>query len=416
MIPRFSPATTPWETLRFLVDTLKPAHRDGDIVARFEDAFAAWQGASQVLFVPSGRMGLYLILEAAGYPRGAEVVVPAFTYFAIPAVLQNLGLRVVYADVDPGTFEISADTVSKVLTEKTRAIIPTHLFGRTCPMHGLEDLARKQGVDLIEDCAQACGATVDGVRAGSRGRAAYFTFGITKNFSTYSGGIVATQDDALAQTMRARMADFIAPTRGALIKQGITAGAMNVATQRAVFNLSLAPVLRRARVADADPVHTRFEEAVAPISDAQLGRLRWRPGAAQAQAGLRQLETVDARNEERRRVGAALLAALEASGVPGLPAPAEPGGDHIYVSFALRRAARERFGRALRRTGVDFSPGYMTACSRLPALGGRPGSCPQAEAVEQEVVHIPLYPGLGARDIERIATGVATADRRTAGE
>ncbi len=415
MIPRFSPATTPWETLRFLVDALKPAHGGGDAVARFEDAFASWQGVDHVLFVPSGRMGLYLILEAAGYPRGAEVVVPAFTYFAIPAVLQNLGLRVVYADVDPGTFEITAQTVEAVITPKTRAIIPTHLFGRTCPMPDLEALARARGVDLIEDCAQACGAMMDRVRAGSRGRAAYFTFGITKNFSTYSGGLVATSDDGLAQDMRARMADFAAPGRGALIKQGITAGAMNVATQRAVFNLSLAPVLRRARVADADPVHTRFEESVAPISDAQIERLRWRPGAAQAQAGLRQLETVDARNEERRRVGAALLAALAARGVRGLPAPAEPGGDHIYVSFALRRAAREGFGRALRRAGVDFSPGYMTACSRLPALGGTPGSCPRAEAVEREVVHVPLYPGLGAGDIERIAAGVATADGRTDG-
>ncbi len=417
MIPRFSPATTPWETLRFLLDAARPAPRDGDaVVRRFEDAFADWQGARHVLFVPSGRMGLYLILAAAGYPAGGEVVVPAFTYFAIPAMIRHLGLRVVYADVEPGTYELSAATVEPVLSPRTCAVIPTHLFGRTCPMPGLEELAAARGFDLIEDCAQACGAVMDGDRAGGRGRAAYFTFGITKNFSTYSGGVVATGDDALAAGMRARMAGFAPPGRGALITQGITAGAMNVATWPAIFSLSLGPVLRRTRVADADPVHTRFEEAVAPISEDQIARLRWRPGAPQALAGLRQLETVDARNEERRRIGAALLAALRVRNLRGLPAPADPGGDHIYVSFALRRRERARFGGHLRRAGVDFSPGYMTACSRLPALGGAPGRCPEAEAVEREVVHLPLYPGLDMKAVDRIAEAVATADRRSGSE
>ncbi|MFH1531306.1 MAG: DegT/DnrJ/EryC1/StrS family aminotransferase [Pseudomonadota bacterium] len=411
MIPRFSPATTPWETARFLLDAMSPGAGDGARVARFEEAFARWQGARHVLFVPSGRMGLYLLLAAAGYPRGAEVVVPGFTYFAIPAMLRHLGLRVVYADVEPTTYEISAATVEAVITSETRAIIPTHLFGRTCPMDGLEVLARSRGLDLIEDCAQACGARSGDLRAGSRGRAAYFTFGITKNFSTYSGGVVATSDDALAADMRGLMAGFAPAGRGALIKQGITAGAMNVATWPAVFSLSLAPVLRRARVSDADPVHLRFEEAVAPITDDQIDRLRWLPGAAQAAAGLRQLATVDARNEERRRLGAALTAALEDRGVPGGPAPAAPDGDHIYVSFALRRSSRERFGGHLRRAGIDFSPGYMTACSRLPELGGTPGRCPEAEAVEREIVHLPLYPGLRDADIGRIADGVAAADR-----
>lgn len=413
MIPRFNPATTPWESFRFLLDTMNPMSPGGDPVVRFEEAFARWQGVRHVLFVPSGRMGLHLILAASGYPRGAEIVVPAFTYFAIPAMLRHMGLRVVYADVEPTTFELSVATVRKVITSNTRAIIPTHLFGRTCPLSGLEKLAGRRGLDIIEDCAQACGAMVNGARAGSTGRAAYFTFGITKNFSTYSGGVVATNDDSLADSMRELMEDFAPAGRKALVKQGLTAAAMNVATHPAVFNISLAPLLRRAKIADADPVHQRFEEEVAPISDEQLSRLRWRPGAAQAEAGLRQLATVDARNDERRGLGAALLKSLHARAVPGLPAPAGPGGDHIYVSFALRRPRREVFGRHLRLAGVDFSPGYMTACSRIPELGGTPGLCPTAEAIEREIVHIPLYPGLRRDDIQRISDAVVTADQRT---
>ena len=416
MIPRFSPATTPWETVRFLLDAVSSGADDGARVTLFEDAFAQWVGAPHVLFVPSGRMGLHLIMAASGYPRGSEVIVPAFTYFAIPAMLRHMGFRVVYADVDPTTFEVSAATVERVVTPDTRAIIPTHLFGRTCPMSDLVELARREGVDIIEDCAQACGAMVDGSRAGSLGRAAYFTFGITKNFSTYSGGVVATRDDSLARGMRSLMDGFAQPARGALIKQGITAAAMNVATNPLVFSLSLGPVVRRARRSDADPVHLKFEEAVAPITDEQIQRLRKRPGAAQARAGLRQLDTVDARNEERRCLGASLLDALRDRGSQGLPAPAASRGDHIYVSFALRRRDREIFGRHLRRAGVDFSSGYMSACGRLPELGGAPGLCPEAEAIEREIVHIPLYPGLRDVDVQRIADGVMTADQQVAAQ
>lgn len=415
MIPRFSPASTFSETARFLLDAMNPMLRGEARTRHFEEAFARWQGAHAALFVPSGRMGLYLILKAAGYPRGSEVVVPAFTYFAIPAMLRHLGLKVVYADIEPTTYELSAETVGEVVTANTRAVIPTHLFGRTCPMDDLERLARGRDLDLIEDCAQACGAGMGGVRAGSRGRAAYFTFGITKNFSTYSGGVVVTRDPGLADEMRGLMAGFSTPARGSLLKQGVTAAAMGIATRPAVFSLSLGPVLLRARRSDADLVHRKFEEPVGPISDDQIGRLRWRPGAAQAAAGLRQLETVDARNEERRRLGGALLAALRSRGITGVPAAAEQGGDHIYVSFALRRARREVFGRELRRAGVDFSPGYMMACGRLPELGGAPGRSPVAEAVEQEIVHLPLYPGLRDIDIERIADGVLAADQRSGG-
>ena len=111
MIPRFSPATTPMESARFIMDIVNPTARRRDAIDHFEGAFAHWQRVPHVLFVSSGRMGLYLILAAAGYPRGAEVVVPAFTYFAIPAMLRYMGLEVVYADVEPTTYEISATTV-----------------------------------------------------------------------------------------------------------------------------------------------------------------------------------------------------------------------------------------------------------------------------------------------------------------
>lgn len=415
MIPRFAPTASLAETFSFLADVMWKGRTGENAEARFEKAFAEWENVDHALFVPSGRMGLYLLLKALAYPAGSEIVVPAFTFFAIPALIRHMGYTIAYADIDPATFEVTEATVAAVLSDRTRAVIPTHLFGRTCPLPELDALCRARGIDLIEDCAQACGARLGRQRAGAVGRAAYFTFGITKNFTTFSGGMVVTGDASLAAAMRQEMADFARPATSALLKQGVTAAAMTMATRRWFFNVALAPLLRFDSRPDADRVHRAFEEPIRPITGQGLTALRWRPGAAQARAGLRQLDAVDDRNQQRRELGDALLQSLRELHVPGLPAPADSEGDHVYVSFALRHGRRARFGRALRKAGVDFSPGYMSACGALAELGGEQGRCPNAEAVAESIVHLPLYPGLKERDVTRIARGVATAHRTAEG-
>lgn len=413
MIPRFSPAASWQESLAFLVDTVR-RRDDHSAVAEFEAEFARWIGVSAARFVPSGRMGLAVLMGALDYPEQSEVIVPAFTYFAIPALLRLTGHKVIYADIEPTTFEISAATVRPLITERTRAVIPTHLFGRTCPIKGLQTLCARHGLDLLEDCAQSSGAMLGDRRTGSLGRAAYFTFGITKNFTTFSGGVVTTNDVALAERMSDTLSKFGRPSTKRLLKEGGTALSMFLATRPLLFGATLGPLLRFSPRADADPIHKAFEEVPRALSHQDLLRSQWQPGAAQAAAGLRQLQTIDARNQERRVLGNRLLQLLRTRGVAGPPAGASPDGDHIFVSFAMRHPDRAAFGAALRRHGVDFSPGYMSACSALPDLGGRPGLCPEAEAAEREVVHLPLYPGLSEARLEQIADGVAAAQEVTA--
>jgi perosamine synthetase len=413
VIPRFEPTAGVGETAAFLADLMRWGGA-GDAVARFEEEFARRQGGGHALFVPSGRLGLWLVLRALDYPPGSEVVLPAFTYFAMPAAVLAAGLTPVYADVDPATYELTPASVRAVLTPRTRAVVPTHLFGLTCPLPELRDICAPAGIDLVEDCAQSFGATVAGVKAGSFGRAAAFTFGITKNFTTYSGGMVTCRDAALHRRMVGMRDGFRAAARGRLVKEGITALAMRVATLRPVFNLCLAPLLARAAADRPDFIHRAFEEHPRLIDEQALTRLSWRPGDAQARAGLRQLAALDGKNESRRRRGTELLAALGDLGCGGLPAPAPAGLDHIYMSFAVTRPDRHRFAALLRRLGVDTSPGYMSDCSSLPGFGGKPGSCPGAAAVERDILHLPLYPGLSSRDVGRIAAAVAEADRRMA--
>ena len=487
-IPRFKPSLDAREIFAFLADS---AFRSGDpgLVDEFEREFASWIGGGAAVFTPSGRSALYFLLKALRYPAGSEIIVPAFTFQAVPAVVLLAGLSPVFADIDPRTFEITAESVEKVLSPRTAAVIATHLFGRTCPVAEIARICRSHGVDLLEDCAQACGALLDygvsegssgvissgqalsrqapddrehslRVAAGSGGTASFFTFGVTKNFTAFGCGLAFCRDGRVAGEVRASVEKLpAAPARSAVFS-ALKACAMKFATGRAAFSAIPAPLLRltgdaasarsvstgaatrhdpesastrsvstgaatrrdpesaSARSVSDDPaagpdaLHRMFEEPpLHPDAPAAFEATLRRPRSAHAAAGIRQLVTIEARTAARREAGAALRAALEQAGATNLPAPPEPDGDHIYVSFPILRDHRFEFAAFLRSRGVDTSPGYMSACSREPSLGGAPGLCPGAETAADSIIHLPLYPSLTGRDIERVARAVSDGDR-----
>jgi dTDP-4-amino-4,6-dideoxygalactose transaminase len=410
MIPRFSPTVTLCEILAFQCDALRIAGNSTEETREFEKAFAEHLGAENALFVSSGRMALWLLLQALDYPPGSEVILPGFTFFAIPAVVRLAGLKPVYADISPDTYELSPQSVTAVLSERTRAIIPTHLFGRTCDMEEIHQICDARGIDIIEDCAQSMGAEIGDKKAGCLGTASYFTFGITKNFTTFGGGMVVCPDHSIHERILNKVAAFYTPGRVRLMKQAFMALAMRTATQRAIFTACLGPLLKAGGGAKPDFVQQAFQEDMSPLTDERLTRARWRPSMAQARAGLRQLKVVDAKNAARRERGRSLLEALSETERHGLPAPAAPGGDHIYVSFPITREDRYRFAHRLRLRGVDTATGYMSNCAGMPRLGGSPGMCPHSAYVADRIVHLPLSPDLSDRDVERIAAAVLAAD------
>jgi len=412
MIPRFEPTAGPGEILSFLKDVAFLHNRPGEATREFEKSFARYQGCEYAVFVPSGRVSLWLLLKALEYPAGSEIVLPAFTFFAMPAAVRFAGLTPVFADIDPATYELTAESVRAVLTPRTRAVLPTHLFGRTCPLSDLQKICGPAGIDVIEDCAQAFGAGIGGRKAGCVGRAACFTFGITKNFTTFSGGMLACGEKDVHGRIVEIMREFRGASRSRLFKEGITSLAMWMATRRLLFNMFVAPVLRTSPSDGPDRVHTAFGEKTQGMNEETMRYLKWTPVDSQARAGMKQLLTLDAKNEARRRRGTELLRLMKQAGCErGLPAPAGQDGDHIFMSFAVTRPDRYLFASRLRRHGVDVSPGYMNDCSGMKELGGDPGSCSVSQAVERDILHLPMYPGLGDGDLRAIAGAMAAADR-----
>jgi dTDP-4-amino-4,6-dideoxygalactose transaminase len=171
----------------------------GPEVAGFEDAFARYLGVRHCVGVANGTDALTIALRAVGVKPGDDVVLPSFTFYATAEAVVTVGARPVFCDIDPTTFCVTAETIEAAVTARTTAIVPVHLFGNVAPMDELE----RFGLPLVEDAAQAAGATYRGRRAGALGTAATFSFFPSKNLPCLGdGGAVVTDDDDVAALAR----------------------------------------------------------------------------------------------------------------------------------------------------------------------------------------------------------------------
>ena len=171
----------------------------GPEVRAFEAEFAAYLGAAHCVGVANGTDALTIALRALGVRPGDDVVCPSFTFYATAEAIVNAGARPMFCDVDPGTACVTRATVEAAMTDRTSAIVPVHLFGNLAPIAELAGL----GVPVLEDAAQAAGATLDGRRAGALGSAATFSFFPSKNLPCLGdGGAIVTNDDGVAATAR----------------------------------------------------------------------------------------------------------------------------------------------------------------------------------------------------------------------
>jgi dTDP-4-amino-4,6-dideoxygalactose transaminase len=173
------------------------------VVAGWERSFAEFCGVKDAFGTASGTMALYLALKAVGVKTGDEVIVPALDWYAATAAALHLGAIPVFADTEPNLPTVSPLSVEERITERTKAIVATHLFGYPCNMPALRSLADRHGIALIEDCAQALGATCHGKKVGAWGDAACFSFGVGKALCCGEGGMIVTDRDDIAERILA---------------------------------------------------------------------------------------------------------------------------------------------------------------------------------------------------------------------
>lgn len=173
----------------------------GPMVKRFEDAFAAVSGTKHAIAVNNGTTALVAALQVLGLKPGDEVVTSPFTFVATLNAILEAGATVRFADIRRDDFAIDPDAVVKAVTDRTKVLMPVHLYGQTADMGKLAPLAAERGLTVIEDSAQAVGASFEGKQAGSFGIGCFSLYA-TKNITTAEGGVITTDDDALADKLR----------------------------------------------------------------------------------------------------------------------------------------------------------------------------------------------------------------------
>jgi dTDP-4-amino-4,6-dideoxygalactose transaminase len=333
----------------------------GSHVERFEEEFAAYCEAEHCIGVGNGTDALELILQALDIGVGDDVVVPANTFVATVEAIVRSGARPVFADVDPDTLLLTAESARRALTRATTAIIAVHLFGRPVDMDALSGLAHEVDVTLIEDAAQAHGGRWNGRRVGSLGCAAAFSFYPTKNLGALGdGGAVVTNDRSLAETVRS-LADH----------------------GRAHFDRSR---------------HLR------------LGR-NSRLDALQAAVLSVKLRHLDDWNDRRRQVHEWYRDELRAFSVA--PATTSDGTAHVHHLQVIRVDDRDSLVDQLDAARIGWGIHYPVPCHQLePYRKYASGSLEVVERAAAEIVSLPMHPMLAKADVERVCDVVRPAGDR----
>ena len=317
---------------------------DGVYVREFEKAFGDYLGGAAVSGVGSGTGALFLALKAYCIGPGDEVIVPSATFTATPGAVAMTGARPVFADIEPDTWEISPAEVRRLLTPETKAVLGVHLYGNLFDTEAILPITRKAGIPLIEDCAQAAGAKLNGKPAGTLCDAACFSFYPTKNLGAFGeGGAVASADAALTA-----QADHLK---------------------------------KHARTPEGD--HT------------QLG-YNMRMQGVQAAILTHKLKSLDGFTARKNEIAARYRDALADHPLLSVQT-ARPGVLHAYHLFVVKTDDRARFQAYMRERGIETGVQYPLPChlqQAFAAVSPGAGALPVTEALFRTCVSVPAYPYL----------------------
>ncbi len=334
---------------------------NGSNVRALEEEIARYAGTRYAVGLNSGTDALHLALRALDIGPGDEVITTPFTFVATTEAIGMVGATPVFADIDPLTFNVDPSSIERVVTRRTRAILPVHLYGLMSGMDELLAVAARHGLPVVEDCAQAIGAQWDGRPAGSAGTIGCFSFFPSKNLGAYGdGGMLVTSDaDIAARVKRLR-------AHGAAVKYHH----------------------------DELGVNSRLDEIQAAILRVKLQHLD---------------EWIDARRAVAARYTTSLggLAAVE---TPSSPSPSR----HAYHQYTVRVGERDAVARALERGGIQtmiYYPVPLHLQAVHASLGYGAGDFPESELAASEVLSLPMFPELEDVEIDRTIAELEAAVR-----
>ncbi|WP_343231593.1 DegT/DnrJ/EryC1/StrS family aminotransferase [Thermus brevis] len=324
----------------------------GPEVEAFEREVAEYLGVKHAIGLNSGTDALVIGLRALGVGPGDEVITTPFTFFATAEAISLVGATPVFVDIDPKTFNIDPNLIPAAITSRTKAILPVHLYGRPAEMDAILAIAEEQGLKVLEDCAQAFGATYRGKKVGTLGHAGAFSFFPSKNLGAYGdGGLLVTNDDGVAELARMLRAH---------------------GSKRKYYNEMVG-------------YNSRLDALQAAILRVKLPHVdRW--------------------NEKRRQVAERYNELL--SGVPGLVLP-EISEGHVFHQYTVRilGGKRDRLQQALAKAGIGTMVYYPVPLHELPVYSKKESTkeCLNATQASEEVLSLPIGPFVSQREMTSVA-------------
>lgn len=349
----------------------------------FEAEAARLFGTRFAVVVGSARAGLATILKQKGCKPGDEVVIPSYTAPCIPAFLRALGYRLRIAAICPRRLVMTAETLSAAITSQTRAVLPTHVEGVTAPMSEIA-AALPGHITVVEDAAHALGAEVDGHPVGTRSSAAIHSFGKGKHLNTVFGGLVVSNDAAVAAAARAARDDAPPASRARLLSGLAVEIVAASATHPRLYPFVLHPIIKAFASIGIDLPTLLFEDDGRGAPTAVLRR----PPASWARLARAQLPGFAAERSRRRAVAESLRASLVERGLRHQEAN-DPGDHPLFLTLFDDR--REELRRALLAEGQDTQPTWMRS------IAGDDGHRdPVADQAEQQGLYLPLHIGVDA--------------------
>ncbi len=325
----------------------------GPAVKELEKTIAAYSGTAAAVGVSSGTDAILECLMALGIQDGDEVITTPFTFFATAGCVARTGARPVFVDIQPDTFNIDPARIEAAITPRTKAILPVHLYGQLADMAAIGAIAKKHNLHVIEDAAQAIGASQHGRKAGSFGTAGCLSFYPTKNLGGFGdGGMILTQDAELAQRLT-------------------------------IFR-------------DHGQSPTYFYKWIG--GNFRLDNLQ----AAALVVKMRHLDNWTAARQNNARLYNELLAGLPAVKTPYLL----PGNVHIYHQYVIRTKRRDELQAFLKQAGIGSGVYYPLCLHQQDCfkyLGYKTGQFPVAETAAAEVLALPVYPELREEQVRFVA-------------
>ena len=377
----------------------------GPQIAESERAFEQRAGSGTAISAAYGRIAFYYLLKALDLPPGSEIIFPALTFWVVPELARVAGLTVVFADVDPRTFNLDPDSVERLITDKTRAVVPTHLYGLPCDMDRILDIASRHNLIVLEDCAHALGATYKGRAVGTFGTGALFSFQTLKPLNCYGGGMALVQDAGVAAKVRQIVDALPWPSEKRVRDRLLMGRLQRIFVKPWVFSISLFPVLWISALIDANPDVFLWEKirSLRPLPDQYTERFPNVQAAIGLEA-LKYLDTWTAQVQANAKYMDGVLGELAGIHVPFVP----PDRTHVYYQYCVYGPdGPKRDDLVVRcvRRGIDIETLHVDVPPDMELFEGATAEADGARRAAQ-AMQIPIYAGLTRDQIERVATTV----------